>query len=136
MAANNYRTWSQVAETLVNRIKTYSALTLITNMKHRRFRKGTFLYKLFNALLKHGMLKVQAYAVMDLFINGEKDSSMAQRWLDDPEGYPEVIYNLQWRLLTTYALKYVDEYAPKAWYRPVFLSPAEQEKWLAENGAK
>lgn len=105
-------------------------------MIQKRFLRGTFLYKLFNALLEHGMMEVQAYAVMEMFLDGEKDSAMSQRWLDDPEGYPDVIYNLQWRLLTTYALKYVDEYTPKAWYRPVFLSPAEQEKWLAENGAK
>lgn len=82
------------------------------------------------------MLSNQVEDVMTNFIKGEEDSSMASRWLEDPESYPEILYHLQWRILCTYALKYIDEHAPKAWFRPVFLPPDEQEAWLKENGAR
>ena len=98
--------------------------------------EGTFLRKLANDLAENGMFARQVTEVMEWFMREEQTSSMADRWLEDPESYPPMIYHLQWRLLCTYALKYIDTTCPKAWFRPVFLSPSEQEKWLAENGAQ
>lgn len=97
---------------------------------------GTFLFKLFGDMEANGMFPSQAAAVMDLFIEDQRTSSMSSRWYDDPSGYPDMIYHLQWRLLCTYALAYIDANCPKAWFRPVFLPPAEQEEWLKNFGAK
>jgi hypothetical protein len=106
--------------------------------QHARYLNGTFLYKLFNDLLEYGFFEGQAYEVMDSFIEGEyvQQSAMCQRWCEDPSSYPDMIYHLQWRLLQTYALQYIDNHTPNAWFRPCFLAPDAQEKWLEENGAK
>lgn len=104
-------------------------------MADTMYPESTFLRKLAKDLEHNGMMPRQVADVMDTFFTGEENTSMAERWLEDPESYPPIVYQLQWRILCTYALKYIDERAPKAWFRPVFLSPSEQEKWLAENGA-
>jgi hypothetical protein len=104
-------------------------------MAHK-YGKGTFLAKLADDLEAHGMLPNQAEDVMSIFVAGERDSSMSSRWMDDPDGYPPVLYNLVWGILCTYALSYIDKICPQAWFRPVFLSPSEQEAWLKENGVK
>ena len=105
-------------------------------MADTMYPEGTFLRKLANDLEHNGMFPRQVVDVMAAFFAGEEHSGMAGRWLEDPDSYPEIIYHLQWRILCTYALKYIDEHAPKAWFRPVFLPPDEQEAWLKENGAK
>lgn len=105
-------------------------------MANTMYPEGTFLRKLANDLEHNGMFQRQATEVMERFIRGEQGTSMANRWQEDPDSYPEILYRLQWRILCTYALKYIDTTCPKAWFRPVFLSPSEQEKWLAENGAQ
>ena len=104
-------------------------------MAHK-YPAGTFLFKLAADLENYGMLPNQAEDVMALFIKGEEGTSMASRWMDDPEGYPEVLYNLCWRILCTYALQYIDEMHNVPWYRPCFLGPEAQEAWLKENGSR
>ena len=99
------------------------------------YRAGTFLGKLFSDLEANGMSSAMAHEVMKAFTQDQDDSSMALRWFEDPDHYPSLIYHLQWRLLCTYALRYIDANAPKAWFRPVFLPPSEMEAWLAANGA-
>lgn len=104
-------------------------------MAHK-YAKGTFLAKLADDLEVHGMLPNQVEDVMSIFVEGERDSSMSSRWMDDPEGYPPILYQLTWEMLRIYALKYIDEFAPKAWFRPVFLPPVERDEWLAKERAK
>lgn len=96
---------------------------------------GTFIGKLFEDLQENGMMPMQADEVMQSFMHDQRDSGMRGRWYDDPTGYPPVLYNLQWGLVCTYALKYIDEQCPKAWFRPVFLPPSAQAQWMRENGA-
>lgn len=102
--------------------------------KPGKYPSGTFLNSLYGDLLKNGMFDHQATPIMEAFIADQRGSGMGSRFFDDPSGYPPVLYQLQWRLLCTYALAYIDEECPKAWFRPVFLPPNEQEAWLAQNG--
>lgn len=104
-------------------------------MAHK-YPTGTFLFKLASDLEAHGMLSNQVEDVMTNFIKGEEDSSMSSRWMEDPDSYPDMIYHVSWRILCTYALKYIDGMQNVPWFRPVFLPPAEQEAWLKENGAR
>ena len=100
------------------------------------FPENTVLHKLYSSLESNGMLPSQAKAVVDAFMEGEKDSSMACRWNDDPRDYPDVFFTLQWLLIRHYALRYIDSLPTVPWYRPVFLSDTEQAAWMKENEIK
>jgi hypothetical protein len=93
----------------------------------------TFLSKFRQDLENGGMFPDMAQAVLDSVVEGEKSSSMAGRWMDDPAGYPAMMYNVLWMLVKTYALTYIDKHAPAAWFRPVFLPVKEQMSFLEET---
>ncbi len=92
----------------------------------------TFLGRFRQDLQNGGMFPDMAQAVVDSVVEGEESSAMAGRWMDDPAGYPAMMYNVLWMLVKTYALTYIDKHAPQAWFRPVFLPVSEQTKFLED----
>lgn len=97
----------------------------------------TFLSKLRSDLQSNGMFENQALEVLDRMIKAEHEAkgSMASRWNDDVEGYPEGVYTVLWLTCKHYALQYIDDVCPAAWFRPCFLPPAEQEAFIKEQKA-
>lgn len=96
----------------------------------------TFVSELQARLEQNGMFDSQAKAVMQSMLEGEADSSMAQRWTDDPDAYPPVMLNVLWVTCASYALKYIDKHCPQAWFRPCFLPASEQAAFLTQTQAK
>ena len=96
----------------------------------------SYLFMLGTQLELSGLSSSQATVVIDRMLVGEKDSSMRGRWLDDPSGYPEQVFNVLWLICSRYALTTIDELWPRAWFRPCFLPPSEQTQFLADNAPK
>ena len=93
----------------------------------------TFISRLKKELELNGMFESQAQAVIELMIEGEKDSSMNNRWNESPDNYPEGLFNSVWELCKTYALKYTEENCPHAWFRVCFFPTHEQQAFLKQN---
>ena len=93
----------------------------------------TFITELKAKLEQNGMFESQAQAVIDLMLEGEKDSPMNNRWNESPDGYPGMLFNIIWETCRTYALKYIDEKCPLAWFRPCFLPHDQQQEFLKQN---
>lgn len=93
-----------------------------------------FIEKLERDLEANGMFPDQVQAVMVLFMEDNNKTSMGQRVYEDVNNYPEMIYNILWLTCKTFALKYIDETCPKAWFRAAFLPPNEQDEYLKSIG--
>lgn len=86
-------------------------------------------------LESNGMSEADAYAVIQRMVDADATSptKVAHRLVEDVGNYSVEFYNILWCILKTYALAYIDEKQPRAWYRPVFLPPVEVSKWMQEN---
>lgn len=93
----------------------------------------TFITELKALLEQNGMFESQSQDVIDLMLEGEKDSPMNSRWNKNPEDYPSSIRNIIWETCKHYALVYIDEKHPKAWFRPCFLPHDQQREFLKQN---
>ena len=80
-----------------------------------------------------GMFPDQAKAVIDMAREDECLTQMRQRWADECSGYPAGLIDVTWIAVRHVALKWIDANAPQAWFRPMFLSQAEQEAYLAQT---
>jgi hypothetical protein len=82
---------------------------------------ATFISRLESQLEQFGLSSTQAKAIISEMLEGEKDSSMASRWQDDPEEYPESMFGVIWLICKHYASAYIDRVCPEAWFRPCFM---------------
>lgn len=74
-------------------------------------------------LTNNGMFPDQVEAVVTR-VKAENES-MAQRWNDQIDGYPEQMISSLWLVVKRIALEYIDAECPKAWFRPMFVSESE-----------
>ena len=74
-------------------------------------------------LVKNGMFESQAKKVMDIAIPELKQMSPDYDiTFDRPsEEYPSVIYNIIFIAIKPIALKWIEENAPQAWFKPMFM---------------
>lgn len=71
-------------------------------------------------LIDNGMFEEQAEEVMALA--EESMDTMNENWGKDANSYPAIIINLTWSNVKLVALKWIDENAPEAWFKPIFES--------------
>jgi hypothetical protein len=71
-------------------------------------------------LVNGGFFENQAEQVFEVVKNAKENESMAGRWDDNIDDYPEVMARVV--LLTTrrLALEWIDENAPRAWFRQLW----------------
>ncbi len=93
----------------------------------------TFLSELQARLEQNGMFESQAKAVIQLMLEDEVSSIMGQRWTENPDHYPPSLVDMLWVSCSRYALRYIDQHCPQAWFRPCFLPPSEQAAFLAKT---
>lgn len=77
-------------------------------------------------LFSMGMFENQAEAVMEKVISDSKTNKespnidMKDRWDDDITGYPECMLTVLFIAIKPFALEWIKENMPEAWYRPMF----------------
>lgn len=76
--------------------------------------------KLVEILVSNGMFDTQAKEVLRNVKADKVNKPMRQRWNDALEDYPEILVNALWINTKQHALKWIDENAPQAWFRPMF----------------
>jgi len=71
-----------------------------------------------------GMFRPDVEKVMDLVVADEKNLfPKALRWSDPAGGYPPGLGDALFLSAKVYALEYIDEHQPEAWYRSLFVPP-------------
>lgn len=65
-------------------------------------------------LTERGMLDDQAKAVMEQVKSAEENESMADRWNDDIEEYPQSMMGIVVFAIKHHAIKWIDDNLPKA----------------------
>ncbi len=94
--------------------------------------KNTFAKRLVEDLVENGFFEEEAKKVFKKFKNkGELCDTMLHRWDEPITNYPAGFYNVVWAHCRVFALEYIDASMPRAWFRPMFLSPSE----IQEAGA-
>ena len=83
-------------------------------------------------LVDNGMFDEQVSAVMDSATTHEMFSELKGRTHEDESSYPPIMRHICVISIKVVALEYIDEHCPKAWFRPCFLSLAEQKKAIPE----
>nr|WP_229650533.1 hypothetical protein [Vibrio splendidus]MCC4883202.1 hypothetical protein [Vibrio splendidus] len=69
-------------------------------------------------LESNGMFDTQAIAVIK---TAEAEmTSMAGNWGKEADGYPKAVIVMTWLSVKAIALKWIEENAPQAWYKPAF----------------
>ena len=89
----------------------------------------TFEDKIKSMLFERGMFENDAAAVIEMMKADEIHESMAHRWNDNTEDYPQSLLSVLWHSAKDTALKYIDANCPLAWFRPMFVNPTTE----AEN---
>lgn len=72
-----------------------------------------------NQLQARGLFPDQAKAVIDIAAASAENESMASRWSDSVDGYPETMKSVLWMSIKTHALEWIDTNCPQAWFRPM-----------------
>lgn len=72
-------------------------------------------------LTERGMFDKEASAVIESVIAAEENEAMEDRWDHNTDDYPESITNILQITLDHHAIKWIDENAPRAWYRGMFV---------------
>jgi hypothetical protein len=78
-----------------------------------------------NYLFERGMIDPQIQFVIEMAKTDSDnifDGTMVGRWNDNMGDYPEVTTLMFPLLINVFALKYIDDNCPKAWFRPCFAS--------------
>jgi hypothetical protein len=87
-------------------------------------------------LKSRGMSESEAAKVMETvmadpeFMFGE----IKGRWHDHFEDYPPAIDNMIWSNVRVYALKWLEENAPEAWFKPMFYGQEQINEFFKESG--
>jgi hypothetical protein len=69
-------------------------------------------------LIASGMFEIQAKQVIELARAGSP--YMTGRWNDIVKGYPDIFMGTMKVVINRYALEWIDNNLPAAWYRPMF----------------
>lgn len=82
----------------------------------------TTLERLVNMLTERGMSESQAAEVMKDFIPAMNKESGEYRitWERPEHEYPDIMYSLWFQQLKVYALNWLNENKPQAWFKPMF----------------
>lgn len=75
---------------------------------------------LYNHLVERGMFPNQADAVLEKMMQDESQQAMAGRWNESTGLYPVGLLVALCVTTNRFAVEWIDEYLPRAWYRPVF----------------
>ena len=78
-------------------------------------------------LTDRGMFPEQAEESFRRNANDPANEAMEDRWNDDVEGYPSQLRAVLALSLNWWALQYIDETCPQAWFRPMFTGNPEAE---------
>mgnify|MGYP001617759727 CR=1 FL=1 len=81
----------------------------------------TFNEFILSNLINCGMFPDQTQAVLELVKQAPENESMLGRWSDCIEDYPPEMKTMAWHSAKRYALQWIDENKPKAWYRGQFV---------------
>ena len=76
--------------------------------------------KIKEMLSERGMFDSQVTAVMEAVKANDIHESMAHRWNDSTEDYPQGLLAILWASAKATALEYIDANCPDAWFRPMF----------------
>lgn len=71
-------------------------------------------------LRKNRMWEKQASAVMGRVVSATENSSLVELWDSDIDGDPLETRAALMAMLNRYALEWIDENLPPAWFRPMF----------------
>jgi len=82
--------------------------------------------KIRQLLSEHGMWSTGLEETMREAKEGDLLESMAQRWGDSLDDYPPQFLAVLWLCVRGIALDWVDANCPKAFYRPLLASEADQ----------
>lgn len=76
--------------------------------------------KLVDMLYNQGLFRPQAVEIVEHVKADKANESMAERWQDVADGYPDQIFAVLWISVKDHALQWIDENCPNAWFRPMF----------------
>lgn len=74
-----------------------------------------------NQLTDRGMFDDQAATVFEAFKNDNQNEAMLLRWNDLVDDYPVSMRAVLLLGIKTFALKWIDENCPQAWFRSMFV---------------
>ena len=74
--------------------------------------------KMLKLLIDNGMFESQAREVLKIVAAEQQERG--NRWVDDEKDYPAGLYNVLWLSVKRTALKWLNENAPQAWFKPMF----------------
>lgn len=80
----------------------------------------TFRQKAIELLYSNGMFREDAEKVVQNVIAHPSNEAMQGRWDDDIAGYPPQMLNVLWFTVKSFAVEWIDENCPQAWFRPLF----------------
>lgn len=80
----------------------------------------TFKEAMIQEMTKRGMFHDSAEQVIDRYMETNQTPEMEGRWFEDTTYYPEVLVSILWMGVKEAAAEWIAEYAPLAWYRPMF----------------
>ena len=72
-------------------------------------------------LITKGMSMNQAKAVMTMVVQAKENDVMKDRWDEPAYAYPSSILNLMFISCNRYALQYINDNIPQAWFKPMFM---------------
>ena len=74
-------------------------------------------------LIERGMFESQATKVMEIakpmFVEAMPNYKFT--WDRPAEEYPDAVYTVGFLIVKRAAIQWIDEYLPRAWFRPIFL---------------
>ena len=73
-------------------------------------------------LTARGILFDEARLIMDSVITDVANKRMNDRWNDDAEGYPPIVFAALLLSIKKHALEYIKKNCPNAWFRNLFES--------------
>lgn len=86
----------------------------------------TFKEAMIEAMTSRGMFDSQAEDVMASYIENNKDDSMANRWNEDINHYPDGMVSTIWIGIKEHAYQWIEDNASEAWFRPMFQYSASE----------
>jgi len=78
--------------------------------------------------VERGMFEHEAKTVVDLVINDPENNILKGRWHESTDGYDSTVLNGLALSINRHALRWIDESAPRAWYKSMFEESAEVQE--------
>lgn len=96
----------------------------------------TFKEFLIEHLTGSGMFDSQAEKVFAVVEADPANETMKYRWNDNIADYPDLMQPLVRLIANRAALKWTEENLPEAWFKPMFMSGEERERFFEGKGRK